>query len=152
MPEKEETIAQKMFKEIKTLKRTITAEELSKHNNEESMWVAVHGKVFDLTDFYMEHPGGWDVIEKAGGSDGTELFEDGDQHTKASVRDMLKYYIGEFQGTKEHKPIKRPEYNFQKELTHFVLGLIAFVAVCCLLVYPMFPGMRDVKKEVTADI
>ena len=31
------------------------------------MWVAIHGKVFDLSNFYMEHPGGYDIIEEFGG-------------------------------------------------------------------------------------
>ena len=63
------------------------------------MWVTVHGKVFDLTEFYMEHPGGWDIIEEYGGKDGTIKFDIGN-HTTADIRDMKKYYIGEYEGKK----------------------------------------------------
>ena len=51
------------------------------------MWVVIYGKVFDLTNFYMEHPGGWESIEDFGGKDGTEKFEEGD-HMPESIRDL----------------------------------------------------------------
>ena len=63
------------------------------------MWVAICGKVFDLTEFYMEHPGGYDVIEEVGGQDATSQFELGG-HDAVSIRDLKKYYIGEFEGKK----------------------------------------------------
>ena len=45
-------------------KRVISDKELQQHNTGESLWVVVYGKVFDLTDFYMDHSGGWDIIEE----------------------------------------------------------------------------------------
>jgi len=30
--------------------------ELSKHNSEDSLWTAINGKVYDLTEFLEEHP------------------------------------------------------------------------------------------------
>ena len=47
--------------------KKISDSELARHNNEYGMWVAVYGKVFDLTNFYLEHPGGWEVIEECAG-------------------------------------------------------------------------------------
>ena len=63
------------------------------------MWVAVHGKVFDLTEFYQEHPGGPHLIEELGGQDATDKFEEGD-HAMTDVRDLKKYYKGEYEGKK----------------------------------------------------
>ena len=40
-----------MLSELKPLQK-ISDSELSRHNNEYGMWVAIHGKVFDLTTFY----------------------------------------------------------------------------------------------------
>ena len=37
-------------------------------------WVVVHGNVYDLSNFIDKHPGGYDVLNGAGG-DVTELFE-----------------------------------------------------------------------------
>ena len=63
------------------------------------MWVAVHGHVFDLTEFFYEHPGGWEVIEENAGKDGTVSYEEG-AHRIESIRDMKQYYIGEYEGKK----------------------------------------------------
>ena len=38
----------------------VTASELEKHNTKEDCWIAVHSKVWDLTEFIDEHPGGPD--------------------------------------------------------------------------------------------
>lgn len=42
--------------------RTITLEECSKHTTEDSCWLVIHGKVYDVTKFLDEHPGGYDII------------------------------------------------------------------------------------------
>lgn len=36
----------------------ISSAELEKHSTRQDCWVAVHSKVWDLTDFIDEHPGG----------------------------------------------------------------------------------------------
>jgi len=38
--------------------RQISVEEISKHNTPEDCWIVVDGKVWDLTEFAPEHPGG----------------------------------------------------------------------------------------------
>ena len=95
---KTKTLTQEMLADIEP-KQTIKDDEVKKHNSEESMWVAIHGKVFDLTDFYMDHPGGYDVIEAVGGKDASSQFEEGG-HDAVSIRDLKKYYIGEYEAKK----------------------------------------------------
>jgi cytochrome b involved in lipid metabolism len=36
--------------------------DLKNHTSEKSCWIVVHGKVYDVTDFLEEHPGGYDII------------------------------------------------------------------------------------------
>merc|ERR1712086_1171425 len=38
--------------------KEIAHSELKKHNTEEDCWVAIHGYVYDLTDFAEDHPPG----------------------------------------------------------------------------------------------
>ena len=38
-------------------KKEVTAEELSKHDKVDDLWVAINGKVYDFTQFAPEHPG-----------------------------------------------------------------------------------------------
>jgi cytochrome b involved in lipid metabolism len=44
------------------------------HNSKESCWSAIRGKVYDLTNWVDQHPGGQEKILKICGKDGTELF------------------------------------------------------------------------------
>jgi aspartate oxidase len=55
-------------------KRKITKTELSQHNTPEDCWVAIHGVVYDLTDFADEHPAGAASVHELAGQDGTEAF------------------------------------------------------------------------------
>jgi len=49
--------------------------ELAKHNTEEDLWVAIHGIVYDLTEFAHEHPAGFKSIFDLAGTDGTAAFD-----------------------------------------------------------------------------
>lgn len=51
----------------------ISIEELSKNNTSKSAWVAVDGKVYDVTNWISKHPGGSDVILMAAGRDATQV-------------------------------------------------------------------------------
>ncbi|KAF4667794.1 Cytochrome b2, mitochondrial precursor [Perkinsus chesapeaki] len=55
--------------------KVITAAELSKHTTKESCWMAIHGKVYDLTAFIHEHPGGSAILLRHSGRDSTKEFE-----------------------------------------------------------------------------
>ncbi|CAE7377582.1 Cyb5b [Symbiodinium sp. KB8] len=70
-------------------------EEVAEHNTESDCWVIVHGKVYDVTAFLDEHPGGPEyLIDSSGDKDATEGFEDYG-HSK-TARNMLKeYYLGD---------------------------------------------------------
>jgi hypothetical protein len=39
-------------------KVTISLNDLRKHNTSTDCWIAIHSKVWDITDFIEEHPGG----------------------------------------------------------------------------------------------
>ncbi|NXV16700.1 CYB5B protein, partial [Uria aalge] len=69
-------------------------EEVGKRNSSREAWLVIHGRVYDVTRFLEEHPGGEEVLLEQAGKDATESFEDVGHSTDA--RDMLQqYYIGE---------------------------------------------------------
>ncbi|XP_031977567.1 cytochrome b5 isoform X1 [Corvus cornix cornix] len=71
-----------------------TLEEVGKRNSSRETWLVIHGRVYDVTRFLEEHPGGEEVLLEQAGRDATESFEDVGHSTDA--REMLKqYYIGE---------------------------------------------------------
>ncbi|KAH9174964.1 glyoxylate dehydrogenase [Lactarius sanguifluus] len=53
----------------------ISAQTVKQHASRESCWITVHGKVYDVTDFLDEHPGGSKIILKYAGRDATEAYE-----------------------------------------------------------------------------
>ena len=42
--------------------KVISMSEIKKHTTEKSCWMLIHGKVYDVTEFLEEHPGGYDII------------------------------------------------------------------------------------------
>ncbi|OBT52506.1 L-lactate dehydrogenase [Pseudogymnoascus sp. 24MN13] len=53
----------------------LSGEEVAKHNSKESLWVIIHGKAYDVTEFAPEHPGGMSIILKWAGKDATDTYE-----------------------------------------------------------------------------
>ncbi|KAG0005759.1 hypothetical protein BGZ80_005888 [Entomortierella chlamydospora] len=51
-----------------------SAEQVSAHNSENDCWVIIHDKVFDVTNFLNDHPGGKKIILKNAGTDATKQF------------------------------------------------------------------------------
>uniref|UniRef100_A0A5K4FBX9 sulfite oxidase n=1 Tax=Schistosoma mansoni TaxID=6183 RepID=A0A5K4FBX9_SCHMA len=76
--------------------RIITLEELAQHNcKEHGVWVSFKGKVYDVTNFVDDHPGG-DKILLAAGSDVSSFWSVYAFHYQSHVLKILeKYYIGE---------------------------------------------------------
>uniref|UniRef100_A0A5F5PL07 Cytochrome b5 n=1 Tax=Equus caballus TaxID=9796 RepID=A0A5F5PL07_HORSE len=69
-------------------------EEVAKRNSSKEIWLVIHGRVYDVTRFLNEHPGGEEVLLEQAGADASESFEDVGHSSDA--REMLKqYYIGD---------------------------------------------------------
>ncbi|CEO96675.1 unnamed protein product (mitochondrion) [Plasmodiophora brassicae] len=73
-------------------RRLITDAELRQRKDD--VWVAIHGKVYDLGRF-EDHPGGMEILRYEAGKDATAQFED-IGHTRRARQDMDKYYVGEY--------------------------------------------------------
>ncbi|KAL9234575.1 hypothetical protein vseg_009431 [Gypsophila vaccaria] len=83
---------------------TYKLEEVAKHNTKNDCWLTIHNKVYNVTPFLDDHPGGDDVLMTSTGKDATDDFEDVGHSDNA--REMLKdYYVGDL-----HTPtvVKQP--------------------------------------------
>ncbi|KAI6145561.1 glyoxylate dehydrogenase [Pisolithus tinctorius] len=53
----------------------ISTQTVAEHASPESCWIIVHGRVYDVTEFLPEHPGGSKIILKYAGKDATEAYD-----------------------------------------------------------------------------
>jgi len=72
-------------------------EEVKQHTTENDCWLVIHGKVYNVTKFLDEHPGGYDIIVINTGKDATESFEE-IGHSNAAKELLDQYLIGSFAG------------------------------------------------------
>ncbi|KAI9226108.1 MAG: cytochrome b5 [Piptocephalis tieghemiana] len=76
----------------------IPAAELAGHTERSTgLWMAIHGKVYNITDFIEEHPGGEDILFEQGGMDATAAFEDVG-HSEEARESLKKYLVGPLDG------------------------------------------------------
>ncbi|XP_078740682.1 cytochrome b5-like, partial [Lampetra fluviatilis] len=66
-------------------------DEVKEHNSCKTTWVVIHHKVYDLTKFLEEHPGGEEVLLEQAGSDATESFEEVGH--SGDARDLATHYL-----------------------------------------------------------
>ncbi|CAM8924934.1 hypothetical protein QQ045_022719 [Rhodiola kirilowii] len=92
--------------------KVYTLEEVSSHNSLKDCWLVIFGKVYDVTEFMDDHPGGGDVLLTSTGKDATEDFEDVG-HSKAAREQLEKYYIGEIDAStlSKKKKYTAPQSN-----------------------------------------
>ncbi|KAI0448643.1 FMN-dependent dehydrogenase-domain-containing protein [Xylaria acuta] len=67
------------------MENQLSAQEIASHRSTSSCWIVVDGKVYDVTSYLNEHPGGAAVLLKQGGTDATSEFR------KIHSPDILKY-------------------------------------------------------------
>lgn len=107
--------------------------EVAEHKDRNSCWVVIHNKVYDVTKFLDEHPGGEEVILDVGGQYATDPFEDVGHSEDA--RELLdQYLIGELPEEEHEVKDVREELDLpdQKNVFAFVvpivLGILGLVA------------------------
>uniref|UniRef100_A0A7S1B4W2 Cytochrome b5 heme-binding domain-containing protein n=1 Tax=Corethron hystrix TaxID=216773 RepID=A0A7S1B4W2_9STRA len=55
--------------------RPITMSEISQHRSEHDGWIALRGKVYNITPYLHYHPGGIEIMKPTLGTDCSELFD-----------------------------------------------------------------------------
>lgn len=52
-----------------------TAEQVAEHSTADDCWTIIDGRVYELTSYIEQHPGGTEILRACGG-DGTSLFNE----------------------------------------------------------------------------
>ncbi|GLT68609.1 hypothetical protein SLA2020_408210 [Shorea laevis] len=117
-------------------RKVFTLAQVSEHNGPKDCWLIINGKVYDVTNFLEDHPGGDEVLLSATGKDATDDFEDVG-HSPSAREMMDKYYLGEIDVStipkkKAYTPPKQPHYN-QDKTSEFIIKLLQFLVPLAIL-------------------
>ncbi|XP_026426684.1 cytochrome b5-like [Papaver somniferum] len=130
--------------------KTHSYEDLLKHNQNKDCWLLISGKVYDVTEFMEDHPGGDQVLLTAAGKDATEDFEDVG-HSE-SARDMLvKYCIGDIDSStipvkRQYTPAGQQIKTTLDTTSGFGVKILQFLVP--LLILGLAFGIRQYSKKL----
>ena len=80
----------------------LTAIELAKHNSSQSCWLLISGKIYDVTSFLRQHPGGIRTILPTCGTDATIAYATRGgtgSHSSSADAMLAAYYLGNLNQT-----------------------------------------------------
>ncbi|XP_018574979.1 cytochrome b5-like [Anoplophora glabripennis] len=87
-------IGRSVAETIPAFDKTITLEEVSWHDHARDCWIIIYDRVYDITDFLEEHPGGSDILLEYAGREASVAFR-GSGHSAQAIRALDKFCIGE---------------------------------------------------------
>ena len=71
-----------------------TLAQIATHNNASSCWAAINGKVYNLTAWINQHPGGPERILSICGTDGSAAFNGQHGGQSQPANELTNFYIG----------------------------------------------------------
>ncbi|VVB03529.1 unnamed protein product [Arabis nemorensis] len=72
----------------------ISFHDVAKHKCKNDCWILIHGKVYDVSTFIEDHPGGVEVLLAVTGKDASIDYDDVG-HSEGAKETMKKYCIGD---------------------------------------------------------
>ncbi|XWS46280.1 hypothetical protein CRYUN_Cryun14cG0051700 [Craigia yunnanensis] len=127
-------------------------EDVAKHRERNGCWLLISGKVYDVTAFLEEHPGGDEVLLAASGKDATDDFEDVG-HSDDAKEMMEKYYIGEVDSATV--PVRKKFKAQTSAVTHkqdesgFLIKILQFLVPLLILGFAF--GLQFLGKKEKAE-
>ncbi|RNF10872.1 cytochrome b5-like protein [Trypanosoma rangeli] len=114
------------------MEKIIPLAEVEKHVKEDDLWLIINKRVYDVTKFVDQHPGGVDTLIGVAGKDGTNDFNSVG-HSDSAKMDLEKYYIGDLSPDDADK-LQPPLHGSSSNATTLAI-VVAFVAICLYLIF-----------------
>lgn len=83
---------------IKAVGKSLTIEEVAKHNTASDCWLLIEGKIYSVASYIAAHPGGAGTIIPTCGTDATKAYNTkngNDPHSGNAHALLANYYIGD---------------------------------------------------------
>ena len=98
---------------------TFSRSAIAKHNTTSSCYVTVGAKVYDVTSFLPDHPGGGDLIAEYGGKDVKEIMQDeiSHAHSEAAYEVLDECLVGFAEETENVVELKRTKMSMENHIS-----------------------------------
>lgn len=73
--------------------RQYTRVQVTYHDSAESCWIIINEKIYDVTPYIQQHPGGGELLLEYGGHDATSSFSN-KPHSLEAMRDLSVLLCG----------------------------------------------------------
>uniref|UniRef100_A0A9J2PZ29 Cytochrome b5 n=1 Tax=Ascaris lumbricoides TaxID=6252 RepID=A0A9J2PZ29_ASCLU len=130
--------------------KTLTIDEIEQHNSAASTWIIINDKVYDVTKFLDEHPGGEEVILEQAGRDATASFYDVG-HSNDAKEMTAQYLIGRVdkdkiasKATSDDRSIKSEKVTWSDIIFSPTWSNFLIPAVISLIVYAGYRGAKAI--------
>ncbi|MCI4678661.1 cytochrome b5 domain-containing protein [Rhodoblastus acidophilus] len=83
-------------------RKSFSLTEVATHASPGNCWMAIHGKVYDVTPYLPDHPSRPEVIEGWCGKEASKAYDTktkGRRHSEAADRLLERYFIGDLKPT-----------------------------------------------------
>ncbi|CAN8073270.1 unnamed protein product [Agarophyton chilense] len=91
--------------------------EVARHTSSSSCWMVIDSKVYDVTSFLLEHPGGDDILLDSSGRDATREFEDVGHSSDARAQ-LAELLIGDLRDPTPEEIEKAEQEKREKGENH----------------------------------
>jgi len=103
----------------------LSLEEVAKHSTLNDCWVAIGGKVYNLTSYFTLHPGGTNAILTSCGKDGTSAYATkgggGSSHSSYAQGLLPTFYLGDLDQLTSASTVQNVQNKVQQDIQSGVL-------------------------------
>ncbi|PON24626.1 cytochrome-b5 reductase [Trichoderma gamsii] len=113
-----------------------TLADVAAHSKREDLWIVIHGKVYDVSKYVPDHPGGVDVLIEVAGTDATAAYneaghsEDADEVLETLQIGTIQGYVQTGKPAKTVRLVQKPvEETKSTKSSSSAIGILTMAAI-----------------------